>query len=121
MSAAILRDPDKVDDLVASYAALRTGQRGIEAYLWFVSTLRRTAGSESVAVIGSATSGILTFAAGAAVLHSLQGDLERGADVISAARAHAGSMTFRGLALPGDRLTKNLFEEARLPAQMLLH
>jgi hypothetical protein len=25
------------------------------------------------------------------------------------------------LALPGDRQTKNLFEEARLPAQVLLH
>ena len=42
-------------------------------------------------------------------------------EVIECARAHFREVKFRGLALPGDRLTKNLFEEARMPAQMLLH
>lgn len=121
MSTTISRERAKVDELVSAYTALKVGQRGIEAYCWFVATLRNVTGSESVAIIGPATSGVLTLASDAAVLHSLQGDLENGAEIIAAARSHAGSTTFRGLALPGDRLTKNLFEEARLPAQMLLH
>ena len=121
MSATISRDATRVEGLVAAYADIKAGQRGIDAYRWFVSTLCGVPGAESVAVLGPATFAVLTLVADAAVLHSLQGDLEAGADVIAAARSHAGTTAFRGLALPGDRLTKNLFEEARLPAQMLLH
>lgn len=121
MSIIVSSHPKKIEELVSAYTAQKTGQRGIEAYAWFVATLRGVTGSESVAITGAVTSGVLTLASGAAILHSLQGDLENGAEIIAAARSHAGSTTFRGLALPGDRLTKNLFEEARLPAQMLLH
>ena len=121
MTASIITDTARIDALVASYADLKEGQRGIGAYQWFVSTLRMVAGAHSAAIIGPSTFGVVTFAADAAVLHSLQGDLEQGAVIIAAARQHAGAAQFRGLALPGDRLTKNLFEEARLPAQMLLH
>ena len=63
----------------------------------------------------------LLASAGSAVLHCLQGDLANAGEVIECARAHFREVKFRGLALPGDRLTKNLFEEARMPAQMLLH
>lgn len=121
MSVRIESDPSRVEQLVSSYAAEKAGQRGIAAYEWFVSALRAAVDSRSVAVLGSRTFGVLTTSAGAAVLHSLQGELDAGGEVIAAARSHAGSLVFRGLALPGDRLTKNLFEEARLPAQMLLH
>lgn len=110
-----------VVDLIDRYREFKTGQRGIDAYLWFVETLRAGPDSHSVGILGDAASGILTMSAGAAVLHCLQGDLSQGAEIIAASRAHQPSLTFRGLALPGDRLTKNLFEEARLPAQMLLH
>lgn len=121
MTTSITVDVGRIEALVASYADLKAGQRGIDAYQWFVATLRAAAGAHSAAVTGSTTFAVVTFASGAAVLHSLQGDLEEGANIISAAREHAGTIQFRGLALPGDRLTKNLFEEARLPAQMLLH
>ena len=121
MTVAISGDSAKVEELVAAYAEIKAGQRGIDAYRWFVSMLRGVPGSESVAVLGPATFAVLTLVADSAVLHGLQGELEAGGDVISAARSYAGSASFRGLALPGDRMTKNLFEEARLPAQMLLH
>lgn len=121
MNVVVHTETDRVDSMVASYLLAKAGQRGIETYEWLVSIMRRTDGASSVALVAESVSGVLTSVSGSAVLHSLQGDLEAGAEVILAAREHAGSIRLRGLALPGDRMTKNLFEEARLPAQVLLH
>ncbi len=121
MSASIVDDESRVLDLISAYAAQKDGQRGIETYLWIVAMLRDAANAHSYAVIGDSASGVVTTSAGSAVLHCLQGDLANAGEVIESARTHFREVKFRGLALPGDRLTKNLFEEARMPAQMLLH
>jgi hypothetical protein len=107
--------------LIADYTAARAGQRGIVAYAWLVGVLRSHAGSSDTVVSHESASGVLTLAGGAAVLHSLSGDPEHAAIVIEQARRVHPQCALRGLALPGDRQTKNLFEEARLPAQVLLH
>jgi hypothetical protein len=109
------------DALVAEYAASRDGQRGILAYSWLVAVLRGHAGSTDTVISHESASAVLTLVDGAAVLHSLSGDPSHAAIVIERARDIHPTCALRGLALPGDRLTKNLFEEARLPAQVLLH
>lgn len=121
MSASVSVNPEDVDRLFSAYRESKAGQRGIDSYLWFVRLMYASTDAQTVAVIGEKSAGLVTVVSDSAVLHCLQGDLERGAEVISAARAYSPSSTFRGLALPGDRLTKNLFEEARLPAQVLMH
>lgn len=113
---------DSVDSIVAGYVESRVGQRGISAYAWLVSVLRAHPGSTSTAVRHGSSSAVVTVVDGAAVLHSLTGEPEDSAVVIEQVReSHGRDAALRGLALPGDRQTKNLFEEARLPAQVLLH
>lgn len=111
-----------VESVVVDYAESRTGQRGISAYTWFVSVLRTHPGSTSNTVSHGSSSAVVTVVDGGAVLHSLSGDPADAAIVIDQVRDSLGAeASLRGLALPGDRQTKNLFEEARLPAQVLLH
>ena len=111
-----------VDSIVLAYAESRTGQRGIAAYIWLVSVLRTHPTSTSTTLTYGSSSAVVTVVDGAAVLHCLSGDPADSAAVIERARESFGSTaSLRGLALPGDRQTKNLFEEARLPAQVLLH
>jgi len=111
-----------IESIVAAYAESRTGQRGIGAYTWLVAILVDHPGSTSTAVRHGSSSAVVTVVDDAAVLHCLSGDPTDSAVVIEHARAVFGSTAaLRGLALPGDRQTKNLFEEARLPAQVLLH
>jgi hypothetical protein len=111
-----------IDSIVAAYAESRTGQRGIGTYTWLVAILRDHPGSTSTAVRHGSSSAVVTVVEGAAVLHSLSGDPADSAVVIEQVReSQAQDAALRGLALPGDRQTKNLFEEARLPAQVLLH
>lgn len=107
--------------IVDAYTASRAGQRGIEAYGWFISVLRAYPGSSSAVVSHGSASAVVTVVNGAAVLHSLTGEPVDAAVVIERARELHPSIALRGMALPGDRQTKNLFEEARLPAQVLLH
>lgn len=65
---------------------------------------------------------MVTTCAGQFVIHSLIGeDDAHRASIIERVKATHEHGPIRGLALPGDRRTKNLFEEARLPAQVLLH
>lgn len=121
MSTSVSLNREEIDRLLSSYETSKAGQRGIDSYLWFVRLLHSSAAAHTVAIFGDKAAGLVTVVSKSAVLHCLQGDLEWGAEVISAAREYSATSTFRGLALPGDRLTKNLFEEARLPAQMLMH
>jgi len=110
-----------VDALIEAYVAARAGQRGIDAYAWLVGVLRADIDSHSSIVRHASSAAVVTTIGGASVLHSLSGDAADAAVVIELARElHAGTQ-IRGLALPGDRATKNLFEEARMPAQVLLH
>lgn len=111
-----------VDSIVAGYADARTGQRGIATYTWLVSVLRAHPGSNSTALEHGSSRAVVTVVDGVAVLHSLSGEPEDSTVVIARVRETYGqNAAMRGLALPGDRQTKNLFEEARLPAQVLLH
>ncbi len=111
-----------VESIVAAYAESRAEQRGIDAYMWLVSVLRTHSAATSTTLLHGSSSAVVTVADGAAVLHCLAGDPVDSAAVIEQARKSLGTtVLLRGLALPGDRQTKNLFEEAKLPAQVLLH
>jgi hypothetical protein len=111
-----------VDSIVVAFADSRAGQRGVDAYMWLVSVLRTHPTSTSTTLTHGSSSAVITVVAGAAVLHCLSGDPADSAAVIERAKEFFGSTAaLRGLALPGDRQTKNLFEEARMPAQVLLH
>ena len=114
--------PEEVDASLARFLGERTGARGIEAYSWLVSVLRSAPGASSVVYRYNEAEGVVTSCAGQYVIHSLTGDndVDR-AMIISRAKDVYKEGFVRGLALPGDRRTKNLFEEARLPAQVLLH
>lgn len=121
MIVALSNDPASVDSTIGAYRAIKEGQRGISTYSWIVDTLRSHPGSESIVITGPGAAAVVTIAGGSAVLHSLQGEAEPAAEIIAAARERYANVIFRGLALPGDRQTKNLFEEARMPAQLLMH
>lgn len=106
---------------VSAYRANRVGQRGIDTYAWIVDLMGAQPDSRSVLVTHGAASGVVTAVSGSAVLHCLDGPAQDAALVIDYARSLHPDAIIRGLALPGDRQTKNLFEEARMPAQLLLH
>ncbi len=113
---------ESVDSAIARFLFERTETRGVEAYAWLVSVLRSAPGAESQVFRCHEAEGVVTTCAGQSVIHSLTGDndVDRAAIIDYAKETHE-STTIRGLALPGDRRTKNLFEEARLPAQVLVH
>ena len=112
---------DEVSDFIQNYARDRVGQRGIETYLWLIDVMRSAHGSSSVILRSDLIQAVLTDLPECAVVHCISGDMSLGAQLVDAARGRTSSKHLRGLALPGDRLTKNLFEEARLPAQVLVH
>ena len=115
-------DVATVASVIKHFSDERAGTRGIDAYMWFVDTLRSATGASDIVLACGEAAGILTSANGSAVLHSLIGesDAERG-EIIAHAKGLRPGLQLRGLALPGDRRTKNLFEEARMPAQVLVH
>lgn len=110
-----------VDAVVGRFLEERSGSRGVEAYEWLVATLRSVPGSISHVITVDDASAVVTTCNHSTVIHSLVGPDERRAILIEHARASASGAKIRGLALPGDRMTKNLFEEARMPAQILVH
>ncbi|MBM3730153.1 MAG: hypothetical protein FJW44_04960 [Actinobacteria bacterium] len=113
---------NSVASVVSGYAESHAGQRGIDAYNWLVCLLQAHPGSTSTAVSHGSSSAVVTVVDGAVVLHSLSGEAADSAVLLMHARdAYGADTALRGLALPGDRQTKNLFEEAGLPAQVLLH
>ena len=115
-------DAAAVTNVIKRFSDERAGTRGVDAYGWIVDTLRSAAGSSDTVLACGEAAGILTSVNGAAVLHSLIGesDAQRG-EIIAHAKTLQPGLKLRGLALPGDRRTKNLFEEARMPAQVLVH
>jgi hypothetical protein len=119
---ATSQDPADVDTAVGRFLGERTDARGVASYSWLVSVLRSAPGATSVVYACGEATGVVTSCAGQFVVHSLAGedDSER-AGIIDHAKTLHDAGRIRGLALPGDRRTKNLFEEARLPAQVLLH
>ena len=115
-------DAATVTSVIKRFSDERAGTRGVDAYVWIVDTLRSATDASDTALACGEAAGVLTTANGAAVLHSLVGesDEERG-EIIAYAKSLKSNLKLRGLALPGDRRTKNLFEEARMPAQVLVH
>lgn len=113
-------DVTAIDAVVTRFVDERAGSRGVGAYEWLVATLRAVPGSESRAISTGGAAAVLTTCNSSMVVHSLVGPDEDRAVLIEHARSIA-TVNVRGLALPGDRLTKNLFEEAKMPAQILLH
>lgn len=111
-----------VDNAVQQFLDERAGTRGVDAYAWLVSVLRASPGSSSIVYLCGAAKAVVTSSFDQFVIHSLTGedDAER-ATIIDHVRGLHPDDPVRGLALPGDRRTKNLFEEAHLPAQALLH
>ena len=121
MTHDVTEDKVLVARCVSTYRTNRVGQRGIDTYSWIVDLIGSQPNSRSVLVNHGAASGVVTAVSGSAVLHSLDGPAQDAALVIDHARSLHPGVIVRGLALPGDRQTKNLFEEARMPAQLLVH
>ncbi len=121
MSPDVTDDVARVASCITGYRANRAGQRGIDTYAWLVDLLGARPDSHSVVVTVGGATGVVTTSSGSAVLHSLDGPADDASIVIDHARTLNPGVTVRGLALPGDRHTKNLFEEARMPAQLLVH
>jgi len=115
-------DVATISKVIERFAGERIDARGIDTYVWIVDILRSATDASDTALACGEAAGVLTTANGAAVLHSLIGesDEERG-EIIAYAKSLKSNLKLRGLALPGDRRTKNLFEEARMPAQVLVH
>jgi GNAT superfamily N-acetyltransferase len=103
-------------------------RRGVVAYRWIVSCLKQL--GESSVVLGlveNQAAGIcwVTTTNGASVVHTLYvAERYRGqrlaSKMLEMAKLHAGDVPLRALALPGDRNTKNLFERAGMPAQLIV-
>lgn len=114
-------EPRTVAEIVSRFLSERDGARGAATYEWLVRSLTVVPGASNVALLTEVASGVLTTCNGAAILHSLVGNDADRAAIIAHAKSMCADLVLRGLALPGDRSTKNLFEEARMPAQVLLH
>lgn len=120
MSDASASNP--IDETIARFLAERAGSRGVETYAWIVSVLRSAPDASSETHRHGTAACVVTSCAGQFVIHSLVGDDDADrASIIDHVKERHEHGSIRGLALPGDRRTKNLFEEARLPAQVLLH
>ena len=112
---------DDVDGALASYLRRREGQRGIDTYGWVVRVLRSSASAAAHVLTASDATAMIIDTDECRVICCLDGSPETCAKLIEYARSDSKTIRLRGLALPGDRVTKNLFEEARLPAQLLIH
>lgn len=110
-----------VDSVVRRFLDERHGSRGVDTYEWLVATLRRVPDSHSHAISVGSAAAVVTSCDSSVVVHCLVGPDDQRAALIAHVRATSAVTHVRGLALPGDRMTKNLFEEARMPAQVLLH
>ena len=107
-----------------------TPPRGSEAYHWLVDLATRTEGAAASGILaslngGSVGMGIVVHCGDSALLHGVfvaptfRG-IGIGRSIVEEARIAAGNSTLRTLALPGDRRTKNLFEQAGMPAQLIV-
>jgi len=107
-----------------------TPPRGLATYRWLVSLATRDESAVITGIVdqlngGAVGMGMVVRHADSALLHgvfvapSFRG-IGVGRSIVQEARAVADCVTLRTLALPGDRRTKNLFEQAGMPAQLIV-
>lgn len=107
-----------------------TPPRGVETYLWLASLATRDTGATVTGILaslngGAVGMGIVVEDGDSALLHSVfvapafRG-IGVGRAIVLEAHSLAGESMLRTLALPGDRRTKNLFEQAGMPAQLIV-
>ena len=121
MNPTELAGASDVEDAIDSYLKRREGQRGIDTYGWMVRLLCTSRSATPRVLMTSTATAIVVDSDEGWVICCLDGAPETCAALIEHVRKDSNGIRIRGLALPGDRTTKNLFEEARLPAQLLIH
>ena len=104
--------------------------RGVEAYRWLVSLASGESGATSIGIVaslngGAVGMGIVVRGTSSFLLHGVfVAPAFRGIGVgralVLESREVASGSVVRTLALPGDRRTKNLFEQAGMPAQLIV-
>lgn len=110
-----------IDSVVRRFLDERQGSRGVDTYEWLVGTLRRVPNSHSHVISVGSAAAVVTSCDSSVVVHCIVGPDDERAALIAHIKVTSADTHVRGLALPGDRMTKNLFEEARMPAQVLIH
>lgn len=104
--------------------------RGVETYRWLVGLATRDTGATSTGIVaslngGAVGMGVVVHGGGSFLLHGVfvaptfRG-IGVGRSIVLEAREMAAGSALRTLALPGDRRTKNLFEQAGMPAQVII-
>lgn len=119
--------PERARDLLETWLNNRDGVRGVSSYRWLVHLLMKDGEgavieNKRMRCVAVRNSGRVWMCA-AEIIDAAESD-ERAAsesDFLSEVRLWGGEDVLCGLALPGDRATKNLFESLGMPAQVLLH
>jgi GNAT superfamily N-acetyltransferase len=104
--------------------------RGVDAYRWIVEVALRGPESLQIGLVASLNEsavgmGIIIRTRGHALLHGVYvapafRGIGIGRNIVMAGRQATQGDRLLALALPGDRQTKNLFEQAGMPAQVLV-
>lgn len=101
----------------------RDGVRGVACYRWITDVLMRD-GRYALIEDGGASC-VVVLNNGRAIITALVTEPDYSSEqlghLIDSIREWSGPVTIGGLALPGDRVTKNIFEALGMPAQILAH
>lgn len=128
--SALVALSDLAENELLGAASPESAPRGVDSYRWLVGLATREEGATITGIVASLNNGavgmgIVVSGPESALLHGVfvaptfRG-IGVGRAIVQEARAVAGPLTLRTLALPGDRRTKNLFEQAGMPAQLIV-
>jgi GNAT superfamily N-acetyltransferase len=104
--------------------------RGLATYRWLVNLASSDSAAEITGILadlngGTVGMGVVVRNKDSALLHSVfvatafRG-IGVGRAIVQEARSVTDGLVLRTLALPGDRRTKNLFEQSGMPAQLIV-
>jgi GNAT superfamily N-acetyltransferase len=136
---ATVRETDESDSALVALRSLaghdlaapdETEVRGLDAYQWIVEVTLQSTDSHQIGLIASLNEsavgmGMIVRTREHALLHSVYvapafRGIGIGRSIVLAGRQAAQDDRLLALALPGDRQIKNLFEQAGMPAQILV-
>lgn len=117
-------------DELRNYGDAGSEPRGLSAYRWLVGLATSEDGATVTGLVaslngGAVGMGVVVRNADNALLHGVfvaptfRG-IGVGRSLVQEARSITQDAVLRTLALPGDRRTKNLFEQAGMPAQLIV-
>jgi hypothetical protein len=119
-------DPERAREALDTWLDSRDGTRGVASYRWLVGLSTR--GGECAVIDGGGVKCVVVRNNGRVLMCAAEiTNMEESSsvtplsDFLTEVTSWAGNDVVCGLALPGDRATKNMFEALRMPAQVLLH